>query len=107
MQIEASRDSNLKLLGPTFPIEAKHGHVMIQLGTGFLAPPAFKGSSGAVETTSLDFVPVGLQLRGLWTGSNRTIMVAAVRSMLACSLDTAGHAYEVADSPHQSRSLAA
>jgi len=62
--IEASKDSNLKLFGPTFAVETKHGHVMIQLGTGFLAPPAFKGSSGAVEPRSFDFVPVGLQITG-------------------------------------------
>ena len=62
--IEASKDSNLKLFGPTFPIETKHGHVMIQLGTGFLAGPAFKGSSGEVEPRSFDFVPVGLQITG-------------------------------------------
>jgi hypothetical protein len=63
--IEASRDSNLKLLGPTFPIETKRGHVMVQIGTGFLAPPAFKGSSGAVEPRSFDFVPVGVQVTGI------------------------------------------
>lgn len=62
--IEASKNSNLKLFGPTFPVETKHGHVMIQVGTGFLAPPAFKGASGAVEPRSFDFVPVGVQITG-------------------------------------------
>jgi hypothetical protein len=62
--IEASRDSNLKLLGPAFPLPTKHGHVWIQMGTGFLAQPEFKGPSGSVEPRSLDFVPVGVQLTG-------------------------------------------
>ena len=62
--VEASKDSNLKLFGPTFPIETKHGHVMVQIGTGFLAPPAFKGASGAVEPRSFDFVPLGVQITG-------------------------------------------
>ena len=62
--IEASKDSNLKLLGPSFPLATKHGHVWIQMGTGFLAQPEFKGPSGSVEPRSLDFVPVGVQLTG-------------------------------------------
>ena len=62
--IEASKNSNLKLFGPTFPVETKHGHVMVQIGTGFTAGPAFKGPSGAVEPRSLDFVPVGVQITG-------------------------------------------
>ncbi len=62
--IEASRDSNLKLLGPAFPLPTKHGHVWIQIGTGFLAQPEFKGPSESVEPRSLDFVPVGVQLTG-------------------------------------------
>ncbi|MCG3116936.1 MAG: DUF4157 domain-containing protein [Candidatus Manganitrophus sp. SA1] len=62
--IEASKNSNLKLFGPAFPIETKQGHVWVQVGTGFLAPPAFKGASGAVEPRSFDFVPVGVQITG-------------------------------------------
>lgn len=62
--IEASKESNLKLFGPAFPIETKRGHVWVQVGTGFLAPPAFKGPSGAVEPRSFDFVPVGVQVTG-------------------------------------------
>jgi Heterokaryon incompatibility protein Het-C len=62
--IEASRDSNFKLLGPAFPIATKYGHVWVQVGTGFSAPPAFAGPSGAVEPRSLDFLPVGAQLTG-------------------------------------------
>jgi hypothetical protein len=62
--IEASKDSNLKLIGPTFPIETKRGHVMIQVGIGGLAQPAFKGSSGAVEPRSFDFIPLGVQITG-------------------------------------------
>lgn len=62
--IEASKDSNLKLFGPAIPIETKRGHVWVQAGTGFLAPPAFKGPSGAVEPRSFDFVPVGVQVTG-------------------------------------------
>ncbi|MCG3111605.1 MAG: DUF4157 domain-containing protein [Candidatus Manganitrophus sp. SB1] len=62
--IEASKNSNLKLFGPAIPIETKRGHVWVQVGTGFLAPPAFKGPSGAVEPRSFDFVPVGVQITG-------------------------------------------
>lgn len=62
--IEASKNSNLKLFGPAIPIETKRGHVWVQVGTGFLAPPAFKGASGAVEPRSFDFVPVGVQITG-------------------------------------------
>jgi hypothetical protein len=62
--IEASKESNLKLLGPAFPIETKRGHVWVQVGTGFLAPPAFKGPSGTVEPRSFDFVSVGVQITG-------------------------------------------
>lgn len=62
--IEASKDSNLKLFGPAIPIETKRGHVWVQVGTGFLAPPAFKGPLGAMEPRSFDFVPVGVQITG-------------------------------------------
>ncbi|MCY7272247.1 MAG: DUF4157 domain-containing protein [Phormidesmis sp. CAN_BIN44] len=62
--IEASKDSNLKLLGIAFPVTTKQGYVWIQVGTGFLAPPAFHGSSGAVEPRSMEFVPLNLQITG-------------------------------------------
>ena len=62
--IEASRDSNFKLLGPAFTIPTSYGHVWVQVGTGFSAPPAFAGPSGAVEPRSLDFLPLGVQVTG-------------------------------------------
>lgn len=62
--IEASKNANLKLFGPAIPIETKRGHVWVQVGTGFLAPPAFAGPTGAVEPRSFDFVPVGIQVTG-------------------------------------------
>jgi uncharacterized protein DUF4157/heterokaryon incompatibility protein Het-C len=62
--IEASRDSNLKLIGPTFPVSTKHGHVLVQVGTGFSIPPAFASPTGAVLPRSPEFVPVGVQITG-------------------------------------------
>jgi len=62
--IEASKDSNLKLLGPAFALPLKNGHVWIQAGTGFVTSPAFKGPSGEVAPRNLDFVPVGVQVTG-------------------------------------------
>jgi hypothetical protein len=62
--IEASRDSNIKLIGPAFPIPTSHGHVWIQAGTGFIAPPAFNSPSGDVAPRSMEFLPVGVQLTG-------------------------------------------
>lgn len=62
--IEASKNSNLKLFGPAIPIETKRGHVWVQVGTGFLAPPAFAAPTGAVAPRSFDFVPVGVQITG-------------------------------------------
>ncbi|MCE8425223.1 MAG: DUF4157 domain-containing protein [Candidatus Methanoperedens sp.] len=62
--IEASRDSNFKLLGPAFPIETKNGHVWIQVGTGFSTTTAFVGPTGTVEPRSMEFLPVGVQITG-------------------------------------------
>jgi hypothetical protein len=62
--IEASRDSNLKLFGPTFPVPVAGGHVMVQLGTGFAAGPAFAKPTGEVEPRSLEFVKLGAQITG-------------------------------------------
>jgi hypothetical protein len=62
--MEASRDSNFKLFGPAFPIETKHGHVWVQVGTGFSTTPAFAGSTGTVEPRSMEFLPVGAQITG-------------------------------------------
>jgi len=64
--IEASKNANLKLFGPAIPIETKRGHVWVQVGTGFLTPPAFAGPTGAVEPRSFDFVPVGVQVTGIF-----------------------------------------
>jgi hypothetical protein len=62
--IEASRDSNLKLYGPTFAVPTKKGHVWVQMGTGFLATPDFAGPTGAAQQRKVDFVPVGVQITG-------------------------------------------
>jgi hypothetical protein len=62
--IEASRDSNVKLLGPAFTVPTKHGHVWIQAGVGFSTTPAFAGPTGAVEPRSMEFLPVGVQITG-------------------------------------------
>jgi hypothetical protein len=62
--IEASRDSNFKLLGPAFPVPTKYGHVWVQVGTGFAAPPAFSGPSRAVEPRSMEFLKFGVQVTG-------------------------------------------
>ena len=62
--IEASRDSNFKLLGLAFPIETKQGHVLVQVGTGFSTTPAFAGPTGTVEPRSMEFLKVGVQITG-------------------------------------------
>ena len=62
--IEANRDSNMKLLGPTFTVPTKHGHVWIQAGAGFSTTPAFAGPTGAIEPRSTQFVPLGAQITG-------------------------------------------
>src|SRR5579884_942389 len=62
--IEASRDSNMKLIGPAFTVPTKQGHVWVQVGTGFTAGPAFAGPTGNIEPRSMEFVPVGVQITG-------------------------------------------
>lgn len=62
--IEASRDSNMKLIGAAFPVETKHGHAWVQLGTGFSTTPAFAGPTGTVEPRRMEFLPVGVQITG-------------------------------------------
>ena len=62
--IEATRDSNFKLIGPAFPIPTKQGHVWVQVGTGFSTGPAFSGPTEAVLPRSLDYLPFGVQVTG-------------------------------------------
>jgi hypothetical protein len=62
--IEASRDSNMKLFGPAFPLQTKGGHVWVQVGTGFSTTPAFNKASGEPEPRSMDFMRIGVQITG-------------------------------------------
>jgi hypothetical protein len=52
------------LKGPGFPVPTKNGHVMVQVGGGFAAGPAFAGPSGEVEPRSPGFLPIGAQITG-------------------------------------------
>jgi hypothetical protein len=62
--IEASKDSNLKLFGPTFNVPTKYGNVWVQVGSGFATGPAFTGPTGDVLPRSAEAVPVGVQVGG-------------------------------------------
>jgi Heterokaryon incompatibility protein Het-C len=60
--LEASRDSNVKMLGLAIPVATSKGHVWVQLGVGALAPPAAPGPTGEPQTRSLQLLPFALQV---------------------------------------------
>jgi len=62
--IEANRDSNMKLFGPTLVVPTKRGHVLVQVGFGFSTKPSSINRAGAVEPQNAEFMPVGVQITG-------------------------------------------
>ena len=64
--IEASKDSNMKLYGPTISVPTSKGHVWVQMGAGLVTTPDFKGADGDVAPRNVDTMKFGVQIGGRW-----------------------------------------